>query len=139
MALLTQAVGRCMIIMHDDVDPTNEEWDLFLSALRKQNVVNFVYLIYTLGGKPSPLQREKLRNVGKEHLDSIKSAVVSDNAAIRFVVTGLSFFMPQIRAFDREKAAQALAWLEIPVYNYGMIYKAVAEMTQTLSTKQKGK
>ena len=51
--------------------------------------------------------------VGLQHMTDIsRIAVVTDNAAISAMVTGVSIFMPMpVRVFDEAKIGEANAWL----------------------------
>jgi hypothetical protein len=69
-------------------------------------------LVLTDGGSPTGPQRAKVQDVIRR--DRPKTAVVSEAAAIRFVVTSLMFFNDNVGSFAPPRIDEAIDWFGLP-------------------------
>lgn len=70
-------------------------------------------LVLTDGGAPSPVARKKMIQRLSKFVGNPRIAVVSDAAAVRFVVSTLLFFNPNAKVFSSRELQKALAFLEV--------------------------
>jgi hypothetical protein len=101
-----------MVMLHTEVEPTNEEWDGYLSRLKGKRASTLGLLVFTSGGAPNAVQRTKLNDwIGK---DSYARAVLSDSMLVRGVITALAWFDPAIKAFSPSQLEEAYVYLKVP-------------------------
>lgn len=110
--LVFTQLGDLVVAVHGRGTPTEDEWERYLGydpAPGDPEVTRVLVLTY--GGKPSPRLRSVLNSVRKRR--RVRVAVVTDLAPIRAVVTGMSLFNPDIRAFRRAELDSAFAYLQV--------------------------
>jgi hypothetical protein len=109
-----EVLGDLFILVHNKADPSENEWDVYLEALRARSgeIDALRTLIYTEGGGPSAAQRKSLNDV--LHGRTTRAAVVSDASMVRMITTALGWFNPMIRSFSPNESHQALDYLGLP-------------------------
>jgi hypothetical protein len=108
-------IDRMVLVVHGSESPSDKEWARYLEVLKQHGFDGTTQLLYSDGGGPSPTQRRDLHDL----LDgrTMPVAVLSDSAQVHGMVTAMSWFNPQIRAFPPAALREALAYLGIPA-NY---------------------
>jgi len=107
--------------VHDHTAPSATEWqgylDLVAVALRKAgDPARVVGFVATDGGAPNAVQRQALAALlqrEEKGTARIRSAVVSESAIVKAVVTTLSWLLPSIRVFSPAAARDALKFIGV--------------------------
>jgi hypothetical protein len=72
------------------------------------------YLIFTPGGHPDALQRRLLESTMRENgIPVARCAIITNAWAARQIITVISLFNPEIRAFAAHDAQSAMDYLEV--------------------------
>jgi len=109
--LAFSAMEDLVVVVYGAKDPSNADIEEVVGVFKKLDMSRIPSLIVSHGGAPNALQREMLlTSIGTaEHL----SAVMSDSLRVRGVVTALSWFKENIKAFSKSKLGSALEYLNI--------------------------
>jgi hypothetical protein len=129
--LAIKVVDRLFIVVYGAQDPTDAEWDAYLSLAEQHGLDQTAQLICTDGGKPTPAQHRKLN----ERLGGrpVPVAVVSTSPRVRATVTALSWFNRRIKAFHPTALVEALEHLEIPASRTDLIVREIERLRLSLS------
>lgn len=94
----TLVEARLLVSCQTKFNPTDVEWDRWLSAVRhlEYQVNALRLLVVTAGGHPTKPQLERMRTANKKNPTT---AIVSDSVALRFLGSALTFVNPTIRCF----------------------------------------
>lgn len=88
-----------LIMAHSVQAPTDEEWrqmvDRYRATLDRHGSARAI--IYSAGGSPSLKQRHLLEAVREGR--TVRVAILTQSQLVRAVVTGLSWFNPEVKAF----------------------------------------
>lgn len=114
--MLYEPHGRLLVVYHGRQTPTMVEWDDYLSIccqiVEAEGQVRI--LIYTDGGGPDLLQRRRLAGVIERVGSAVaRTAIITDVWAVRQIVTMISWFNPEIRAFVGSDVTCAMDYLEL--------------------------
>jgi hypothetical protein len=102
------------LVVHAKDNPNDEEWEAYV-AFSKANLGNFTStLIITEGGGPNTVQRGTLNDMLEANNFKGKISVVTLNRLVRGIVTALSWFNPNIKAFSTLQIPAALEYLGVP-------------------------
>lgn len=118
-----KVVERLFIVVYGTTNPTDEEWVRYLDACQEHGLDRTVQLIFTDGGGPDSSQRKYLNQLLDGRM--VPVAVVSSSSAIRSVVTALSWFNRQIKAFSPGALRDAISYLQIPPGRFERIAREV--------------
>ena len=129
--LAIKVVDRLFIVVYGAHDPTDAEWDAYLSLAEQHGLDQTAQLICTVGGEPTATQRRKLN----ERLGGrpVPVAVVSGSPRVRATVTALSWFNRRIKAFQPTALAEALEHLEIPASRTELVAREIRRLRASLS------
>lgn len=91
--------------------PTNQEWDAYMNAIAEVLPSHELrFLAIAEGGYPSHAQRGRMRScIPNAH----RMAVVTNHAAVRFVVSAAALNNPNIKSFSIEELQQAFVHLAL--------------------------
>lgn len=92
-------------------EPTDAEWNEYLESARKILARHPPVLTITTGAGPNTLQRQRLNQVYKG--SPIKVAVVTDDMAIRGIITAISWWNRNIQVFKNVDLDEALRYTAI--------------------------
>ncbi len=108
-----QALDGTVIGVHTSEAPTDEDWVAWLAATRRalDGHGSVRVLVYSMGGGPTSKQRSEVNELFKERPQRV--AVMLNSRIARGAVTALSWFNPEIRAFDLEQFDDACGHLAI--------------------------
>jgi hypothetical protein len=123
-------VDRLFIVVYGDRDPGNDEWWGYIEEIKRHGVERTMHLIFTSGGGPLAPQRRYLSEVLAGR--TVPVAVISPNPAVRFMVTVMSWFNRNIRAFPTSGLYDALDFLEVPTSRADLIGKRVVQFRSEL-------
>jgi hypothetical protein len=125
-----KVIDRLFIVVYGPHDPTDAEWESYLADVEHHGIDRTMQLISTEGGGPTSTQRRYLNDLLAGR--SVPVAVMSGSAAIRGVVTALSWFNRKIRAFPPTGLRDAIAYLEIPGSRTELIEREMAKLRLSL-------
>jgi hypothetical protein len=94
-----KVIDRLFIVVYGTANPTDQEWEEYLTLVQRHGVEQTVQLISTEGGEPTSTQRRRLNALLGGRM--VPVAVVSDQPRIRRTVSSAGL-------------KDALAHLEIP-------------------------
>jgi hypothetical protein len=121
-----QPVGNLMIAVYNENPPTNTEHLEVLSVFRSLDLERTRCLTVTKGGAPTAAQRKDLTEAlgGRQ----FRSAVVTNAHFVRGIVTALSWFNSEIRAFSKEQMQDALKYLDVPPESWEEVLATVKRL-----------
>ena len=104
-------VGRTLVVVHDKTHPSDDDWQIYLDALRANQDAIEAQLIVTDGGSPTAAQRRASLEYARGFALPA-SAVLTSSVLVRGVVSALSWFMKdRIRAFAPGEFEEACAFI----------------------------
>lgn len=120
------------LVMHTKDNPTDEEWAAYLEFTKK-NLQNLKRnLILTEGGGPNTMQRGTLNDLLEAQDFKPKISIVTLSRLVRGIVTALSWFNPNIKAFSTIQIPAALEYLDIPKPEHETVTKEIRSLRQKL-------
>lgn len=126
--LVTRMLGRVILMRESRESPLDAEWDEFLKLLgdNRARFDELRMMVITEGGGPDRLQRNRLEATlqGK----SIRVAVVSDSAKVRFIASAVALLNPDHRGFAVREMNSAYEYLNLTAEERALIEKAEPEM-----------
>jgi hypothetical protein len=135
--LVTRSIEWMLILVENTETPTDAEWDecLFLLASYRPNFAKVKVLVLTDGGGPTPAQRGRLSAVSEGQ--ALRSAVVSDSMKVRFIVSSVALFLPELSSFRRIEIQDAYAHLRMDARERATAQKAIPEMSALLTASSR--
>jgi hypothetical protein len=127
--------GRTLLLwMHENAEPDDATWDDALkagrAALSEQGPGKVAFLVITDGGAPTSTQRKRLfEAMNGAHFPI---AVMNTNPLIRGVVTAISWFNPDIKAFAPTRFAEAVDYLGFSADGVRTILEAMGKLESKL-------
>jgi hypothetical protein len=114
-----------IVLAHGPGAPSSQEWDSYLSAFGSvvHRLEQMRILVLTDGGRPLRAQQLQLTNLTGER--SVRTAVVSSNMAVRFVIAMFALLNPGIRGFASTHLADAVDYLGLKP-NESVLAKLIA-------------
>ncbi len=105
---------RVFLVMNTKDNPSDAEWGEYVDFTIK-NLAHFSStMIITEGGGPNTMQRGMMNDLLEAKGFKQKVAVVTLSRLARGIVTALSWFNPNVRAFSTVQIPAALTYLDIP-------------------------
>jgi hypothetical protein len=126
------SVGRVLIAVHNELPPTNAEWEEYVKILQKVADVSAIRtLALTDGGAPNSNQRKSLNDIlrGRTNL----GAVITGNTLVRSVVTALAWFNPAVKPFAPERAKEAYLHLQLGPLEVEGVERQIQILAKTFS------
>lgn len=96
MNVKAMVVDRVALCVHNENDPTDEEWKAVVSQLEREQRSFDNVVAVTLGGSLSATQRKAIRGVLK---GVRRNVVITDSSLVRGAVTALGWLGVKIEAF----------------------------------------
>ncbi len=125
-----KVIDRLFIVAYGSQNPTDDEWNAYLTDVERHGIDRTMQLIATDGGGPTAVQRRVLNDVLAGR--AVPVAVVSSSPRIRYVVTALSWFNRRIKAFPPTSLRDAIAYLEIPASRAELIQREMTRLEEEL-------
>lgn len=112
--MATAAIGKTVLVRHNEDDPEQEEWDAMLrqveGLLDKYESVNF--LVWSDGGGPDAKRRTELNTMRKGR--AMRAAVLTESTVARGIVTALAWLkVMDIKSFSFDQMDQAAKFVDI--------------------------
>jgi hypothetical protein len=100
-----------IVLKHGPGKPSQVEWESYLSALRpiSERLEEMRIVVFTDGGRPRLEQQKQLNEFSRGR--SVRTAVVSSNMAVRFVIAMFALVNSGIQGFDSKQRARAFSYL----------------------------
>ena len=114
--MMYASVGTVMIALHSEEAPTDAEWNGYLDAMAHVPDLSALRSIaFTDGGAPNSRQRKALNDLLAPRLKGSPglAVAVSSSALVRSVVTALSWFNPNVKAFAPDRVNDAYKYLRL--------------------------
>lgn len=105
------AGGGLLITMHTSRAPSDSEWAGYFAEVVKHDPAKLKSLNFTDGGAPNGAQRKQVNDFLKGRTS--RCAVVTASSFVRGVVTALSWFNPEIKAYPSDDLESALQHLGV--------------------------
>jgi len=105
------ADGGLMLLVHTSRPPNDAEWGAYYAELVKQDPRRLKSLAFTDGGAPNGAQRKQVNDFLAGQ--SSRACVVTASAMVRGVVSALSWFNAQMKAFSPQDVDAALRYLGV--------------------------
>lgn len=144
MASKARLLGRgrgFVYAVHDHRAPSDEEWGAYLAACSEviancPDPQGASALAITDGGAPNAEQRRAVVALVQQHygkgVERIRSAVVSDSAVVRGVVTAFSWHIPEIRIFAPVAIDPALEHARLASADFPIVLSDLEELATTV-------
>ena len=101
------------LVLHTKDNPTDEEWDQYLSFVQKNVGSIESSMILTAGGGPNAMQRGLMNDLIDANGLKLVVSVVTLSRLVRGIVTALSWFNPNIKAFSTIQIPAAMDYLKV--------------------------
>ena len=134
--MLSERVGRLLVLYQSDEPPRDSEWDACLAQVRSftGDLNDLRVLVLTRGGGPTPHQRKRLaKTIGRA---MIRVAVVTDSVRVRFISSSVALFMARLRSFGWEDVRQAYFHLDLDARERRLADGIVADLGSAMSGQQ---
>lgn len=104
-----EEVDSTFVLLHSRAAPADPEWNRYLDRFvaRGERLASCGVLVFSDGGGPTSEQRRRMNQITAGR--AIRTAIVSDAATVRFIVSTLALFNEAIRSFDVRALPAALA------------------------------
>lgn len=109
--MVYEYVDGVFITVHSTKDPTEDEWETYLKFYKESAKTCTRALVITNGGGPNAGQRNKM-NLMLKGVPMV-AAICTNATVVRGIVTALNWFNPNVRAFPRDDATEALRYLKV--------------------------
>lgn len=126
-----RVVDQVLVLVHAEQDPSDDEWMEYVLEIKRQGTLLLPQVVFTAGGRPNSVQRKMLTDVLAGR--GMKVAVLSVSTMVRGVVTAISWFNRDIRAFDPSELHRALDYLGVPPAQAGLIQVALDSLRGKLA------
>lgn len=103
-----------LVAVHTKDNPTDEEWSGYVEFGRRHMGAYTSSLVVSEGGGPNATQRGAMNDLLEANDFKGKVSVVTLNRLVRGIVTAISWFNPNIKAFTTVQIPAAIEYLEIP-------------------------
>lgn len=122
-----------LIVLQNELPPTNAEWKHFLNALleSRPEYDHLKILIITDGGGPNAVQRKQLEQTLGGRF--VRVAVVSDSIKVRFVASMIALFHKDHRSFMKSEFLRACKHLGMTTREVQTTRQAIEIMTAQMS------
>jgi hypothetical protein len=132
-------VGTLHIIVVGEKDPTVADWAQYVQALRAEekrgiDVTQMRTLVFSDGGGPNTAMRKTVSDL--LHGRTTPLAILTGSAMMRGIITALSWFNPDARAFAPGEAGEALRFLQVPSLKFDSIKSTAQELQKSLGLQQ---
>lgn len=121
-----RAIGDLLVLAHTDKNPSNDEWQAFLSEIRRITPQRVRVLVRTEGAAPDSLQRQQFNDLLAG--TPVPLAVLSDSRIVQGVGTALRWFNPMMRVLPSRDLAGALAHVKVSSSEHDAVLKALREL-----------
>lgn len=126
------AGGGLMILVHTTRPPKDAEWDAYYAELVKQDPKTLRSIAFTDGGAPNGAQRKQVNDFLRGQAS--RGAVVTASTMVRGVVTALSWFNAQMKAFSPSELDAALVHLGVHPDEMERVHREIQALRKKLGS-----
>ncbi len=134
--VIVEETADCLIFIHGKKPPTDAAWNQVAQFWEMHqaagDVKRYRCAVITEGGGPTPDQRRQQMNRFRDIYKQMPTAVISDSAAIRFVVSSLALLASNIKTFAPKEARQAIEFLEPSGSRQGLLIEGLKRLRQNV-------
>lgn len=125
--------GNVFVIVHNQNNPTDEEYKNTLDAYEKHQGQFDSILIHSEGGGPNSKQRKMTADFWKGK-EIPKTVIMTSSVMTRGIVTALSWILPQQRlhAVDKNDFGQAFQILNIENHRQSVLHATIMRLAVDL-------
>jgi hypothetical protein len=132
-------VGTLHVILLGEKSPTEADWEEYLQAILTEerkgvDATAWCTCVFSDGGGPGPGQRKAIADL--LHGRPSKVAVVTTSNALRGIMTAMSWFNPQAKAFSPQDVGAALSHLGLSHSKFDSIKVMAQDLLKSLGLKQ---
>jgi len=132
-------VGTLHVIVVGQKDPSVADWAEYMKALHAEekkgiDVTMMRTLVFSDGGGPNSTMRKQASDLLKGRATPL--AIVTGSAMMRGIITALSWFNPEARAFSPSNVGEALQFLQVPTLKFDTIKTTAQELRKSLGLRQ---
>ncbi len=120
------------LVLHTKDNPTEEEWNEYIKFTEQHMKQIQSTMILTEGGGPNATQRGLLNDLIEGNKLKQKISVVTLSRMVRGIVTALSWFNPNIKAFSTIQVPSALEYLEVPKADHDAVVREIRLLREKL-------
>lgn len=134
-AVWQDATSALLLGVHGAPAPTDEEWDHYCSWIAGVLAhPNPGCMVMSDGGAPTSAQRERLRR----HLgNTCWTAVITDKAMVRGVVTAIRWFNPKVCAFAPWELREAFKFVGVGAAQIPSVCDALRGLDEMLQPRSR--
>src|SRR5262245_41085403 len=130
--MLFKYIEGVLVAVHTADPPSDEDWREYVEYSRSTLPVSCNRtLAVTRGGGPDAKQRKMAQEV-LANRPKMRVSIVTDSTLVRGIVTALSWFNPDAKAFSQKDLRDALKYLDIEGAAAAKISLEVARMQREL-------
>jgi len=126
-----------LLFLHTEQPPSREEWDAVMADLRqyaeRSDVRRIVTLVVSDGGGPDVSMRAELMEYFKLHHLNMKTSVLTTSRFTRGIVSAVSWFNPQIKAFAPNRLPDAVNHIGLAPAAKPRLLRELADMERELA------
>jgi hypothetical protein len=127
--------GQLSVTVHDERDPTRDEWDRYVADIRKLGTLaGRKVLVLSHGGGPNTAQRRVLIDAMKGQ--ESKTAILTNSQLMRGVGIAVGWFNRQLRVFALNERDAAFAHLELNEGEKRRITATLARLEKELGSPE---
>lgn len=119
--MMYTVIKSVAVMLHTKDNPSDAEWDEIMARIDRDHGRYRCALIITEGGGPNTMQRGQMTDTFDAKGFKGKVAVVTVNRIARGIVTALSWFNPNVKAFSTVQVNAALEYLEVPAADQDIV------------------
>ena len=128
----TLVKGSILLVLHTKENPSDDVFEEYIKFAGDNIHRIKSTMILTEGGGPNAMQRGLSNDLLETHNIKAKIAVVTLSRAIRGIVTALSWFNPNIKAFSTIQIPAAMEYLEVPREDRDAVVREVKALRKKL-------
>jgi hypothetical protein len=126
-----------LLFLHTADPPTVEEWRDCMQRMREYaktiDVKRLSVLVISDGGGPDSLMRGELTDFYEHTGHTLRTSVIATSVIVRGIVTALSWFNPQMKAYSPKQMPSALKHLNLPLPALPRILREFKTMEKELT------
>jgi hypothetical protein len=128
-----EKVGRIMVIVHSEHEPSHAEWEDYLGHLQAVPQCASVF-VYSVGGGPNAKQRQGLADKTAGRV--LPVAVVTPSRMTRAIGVAVSWFNPHIQVFSPGYLHDAFAHLKLGMREAAEVVHSARHLANELGIRR---
>lgn len=127
-------MGKWLICVYGKQDATDEDVGEIIKVMRTLDLKQVRMLAYTMGGTLSTRHRKAINEVVDGKFPTL--AVLIGSPMARGVITALSWFNKNVKAFAPDEEIDAFSYLGVPPELYGACSQELHRLIDDMESKQ---